>query len=233
VNTAGPQKQSTLLCILILGLLASITTVDVNAEDIKIGDTREQVLAILGQPQGRIKDRNEETLAFPRAEVVLKQGRVTEVHLISDEDLQQQIARQQQAAAAGRAETPRPSEAPKKDTARLKEYDSALEQAKADRKLVLVDFYTDWCGWCKKLDRDTYSNQNVQIRLAKDFILVKVNPEKSAEGKKLAQQFGVHGYPFVAVVDADGNKISQIAGYKPAFEFLQLLEQATNSHNKQ
>ena len=114
-----------------------------------------------------------------------------------------------------------------KDIDWQKNYDSALEKAKKEKKLVLVDIYTDWCGWCKKLDRDTYSDKDVQAKLAKDFIAVKVNPEKSSEGKKLQQQFGVRGFPYIAFVDADGKKISQISGYLPAAAFLQQLEQVT------
>jgi len=106
-----------------------------------------------------------------------------------------------------------------------KNYDTALEQAKKGKKLVMVDIYTDWCGWCKKLDRDTYSDKDVQAKLAKDFIAVKVNPEKSAAGQKLQQQFGARGYPFIVIVDADGKKISQIVGYRPAAALLQELAQ--------
>ena len=112
-----------------------------------------------------------------------------------------------------------------KDIEWLKSYDTALAQAKKDKKIVLVDIYTDWCGWCKKLDRDTYSDTNVQAKVAKDFIAVKVNPEKSAAGAKLAQQFGVRGFPFIAFVGADGRTLSQIGGYVNAAKFLDQLEQ--------
>lgn len=106
-----------------------------------------------------------------------------------------------------------------------KNYDTALEKAKKDKKLVMVDIFTDWCGWCKKLDRDTYSDKGVQAKLAKDFIAVKVNPEKSEAGQKLQQQLGGRGYPFIVFVDADGKKISQIGGYVNAARFLDQLEQ--------
>src|SRR5271154_6266159 len=70
------------------------------------------------------------------------------------------------------------------------DYDSALETAKKDKKLVMVDLYTDWCGWCKKLDKDTYSDKDVAAKLGKDFIAVKVNPEKSERNAKLSRDFG-------------------------------------------
>ena len=73
------------------------------------------------------------------------------------------------------------------------DYKAGLERAKKDKKLVMVDMYTDWCGWCKKLDKDTFSDKDVADKLAKDFVAVKLNPEKSPKGAKLAKQFGTTG----------------------------------------
>jgi thiol:disulfide interchange protein len=104
-------------------------------------------------------------------------------------------------------------------------YDTALQRARKDNKLVMVDLYTDWCGWCKKLDRDTYSDKDVADKLARDFVAVKLNPEKSPTGAKLAQQFGTRGYPHVVFVNASGSRVSEIQGFLPPKEFLkQLIE---------
>ena len=106
-------------------------------------------------------------------------------------------------------------------------YDHALEKAKKDKKLVMVDLYTDWCGWCKKLDRDVYANAQVEEKLAKDFVSVKLNPEKSAGNAQLARQFGTRGYPHIVFTDADGKKVAEIRGYVVADAFLKQLEQLT------
>ena len=108
-----------------------------------------------------------------------------------------------------------------------KSYADALAKAKKEKKLVLVDVYTDWCGWCKKLDKDTYSDKDVQAKLAKDFVAVKVNPETSDEGKKLQEQFSIRGFPYLLFVDGDGKKVAEIVGYKPAAAFLTRLEEIT------
>lgn len=105
-------------------------------------------------------------------------------------------------------------------------YDDALKQAKTEKKIVVVDVYTDWCGWCKKLDKDVYSDKDVQAKLSKDFIAVKLNPEKSAANAKVAKSFGVRGFPYIAFLDADGKKLSEISGYVPAAQFLKALEEA-------
>ena len=111
-------------------------------------------------------------------------------------------------------------------------YDTALEKAKKEKKLVMVDVYTDWCGWCKKLDRDTYSNKDVETKLTKEFISLKINPEKSAQNKNLAKQFGTHGYPHIVFLDAEGKKLSEIGGYLPPKDFLSQLNQVTEKAQK-
>ena len=111
-------------------------------------------------------------------------------------------------------------------------YDTALEKAKKEKKLVMVDVYTDWCGWCKKLDRDTYSQKDVETKLTKEFISLKINPEKSAQNKNLAKQFGTHGYPHIVFLDAEGKKVSEISGYLPAADFLKQLNQITDKAQK-
>ena len=112
------------------------------------------------------------------------------------------------------------------------DYDAALEKAKKDKKLVMVDLYTDWCGWCKKLDKDTYSDKDVAAKLAKDFIAVKVNPEKSQRNAKLAKDFGTTGYPHIVFVDASGKKVSEIGGYLPAAQFLEQLNKISEKATK-
>src|SRR5690606_23725943 len=43
---------------------------------------------------------------------------------------------------------------------------------------MLVDMYTDWCGWCKKMDNTTYTNSTIISKLSKDFVTIKFNPEE-------------------------------------------------------
>lgn len=108
-----------------------------------------------------------------------------------------------------------------------RDYDHALEKAKKDKKLVMVDIYTDWCGWCKKLDKDVYKNAQVEEKLAKDFIAAKINPETGPNNAKLARQFGTRGYPHIVFTDAAGTKLAEIRGYVAADVFLKQLEQLT------
>jgi thiol:disulfide interchange protein len=112
------------------------------------------------------------------------------------------------------------------------DFDKAVASAKKDGKLVVVDLYTDWCGWCKKLDRDVYSDPKVIQKLAKDFVAVKINPEKTARARQLAQQFGTRGYPHIVFVNGDGKKIDELGGYVPAVKFLEKLDKVTKPEAK-
>jgi len=103
-------------------------------------------------------------------------------------------------------------------------YESALSEAKASHKLVMVDFYTDWCGWCKKLDADTYPAPVVE-KEAENFVPVKVNAEK--EGKAAADKYKVTGYPTILFVQPDGTLAWKIVGYMPPDDFAKQMHLAS------
>jgi thiol:disulfide interchange protein len=103
-----------------------------------------------------------------------------------------------------------------------------MEAARRDNKLVLVDLYTDWCGWCKKLDKDTYTNPEVTELLNSRFVCVKLDAEDGAEGESFAKQHKVRGYPCIIVLDSAGKLKNTNYGYRNAQDFLELLKGIPN-----
>ncbi|MFZ1080976.1 MAG: thioredoxin fold domain-containing protein [Candidatus Kryptoniota bacterium] len=112
-------------------------------------------------------------------------------------------------------------------------YTDGVKQASAENKKILVDVYTDWCGWCKKMESDTYSDENIKEYLTEKYILVKLNAESDAretvhDGEatdaQLAHAFGVNGYPTTVFLGPDGTFITKATGYMKPAEFLQALK---------
>lgn len=75
-------------------------------------------------------------------------------------------------------------------------YEQGVAQAKSENKPMVVMFYTDWCGYCRKLQKNVLSKTEVQKALS-SFVKVKVNPEKGDGESQLAERYGVQGYPTV------------------------------------
>jgi thioredoxin-related protein len=96
------------------------------------------------------------------------------------------------------------------------DYDAALAKAKQAGKPVMIDFYTDWCGWCKVLDKETYTDSDV-IDAASKMVALKIDAEEKPE---LARKYNVTGYPRIVFLSSDGTVMHQIMGYKPADRFL-------------
>lgn len=103
--------------------------------------------------------------------------------------------------------------------------DEGLKLAQESNKPVMVDFYADWCGWCKKLDKDVYTDRQVKV-LAKNYISVKVDTDKNPAD---AGKYGVQGLPTILFLEADGNAINRVVGYQPAPEFAKTLQTVLDS----
>lgn len=108
-----------------------------------------------------------------------------------------------------------------------------MAAAKKSDKKLLVDVYTDWCGWCKRLDRDVYQNDKVSGYLKDHYVLVKLNAESSDtlrfKDKKytqieFAQSFGITGYPSTIFFDAKGEPVNLVPGYLPAEKYLPIFQ---------
>jgi thiol:disulfide interchange protein len=97
---------------------------------------------------------------------------------------------------------------------------TALNRANGEKKLVMVDFYTDWCQWCKRMDQNTFTDANVQ-RALQQVVSVRLNAEK--DGREDAARFNVEGFPTLIFLDATGAEVGRIPGYLEPGPFLDEL----------
>jgi thioredoxin-related protein len=120
-----------------------------------------------------------------------------------------------------------------------KTWGPGLQTARASGRPVLVDVYTDWCGWCKRMDRDVYARADVADYLAAHFVTVKLNAEggelaswqgKNYSARTLAAEFGIDSYPTTVFLSATGERLVNVPGYVEPARFLLLLRYIGDGH---
>jgi thioredoxin-related protein len=119
-------------------------------------------------------------------------------------------------------------------------FEEAIAANTKQPKMILVDVYTDWCGWCKKMDKETFTDPKVVAHLKQNFYTVKLNAENTQRkfefmGKtyteaEMAAAMRVRSYPNFVVIEPGLQNIAQLPGYRPADAFLaglnELVEKA-------
>ena len=103
------------------------------------------------------------------------------------------------------------------------DWDRAISRARAENKMVLVDFYADWCIWCKRLDATTLRDADVRRLLSERFVPLKL--EIDGDGRSRARQLRVDAPPTLVVVSADETEIGRILGFMPPTPFLERMHQ--------
>lgn len=113
-------------------------------------------------------------------------------------------------------------------------FNEGLEKAKKENKNMLIDFYTDWCHWCKVLDEKTFSEKTVAEKLSKRFVTVRLDAESNAgsntfkgrtlNNMEMTRAFGVTGFPSLIFISPEGEVITKIPGYVPAEQFAYILD---------
>lgn len=114
-----------------------------------------------------------------------------------------------------------------------KSIEKGMMEAQKTGKPIMMDFYTEWWGSCKRLDATTFSDSRV-IELSEKFVSLKVNPESSDEHAKAYRTYGdgTGAVPAIAFVDTEGDSISVIVGYRDAKQFSVLMEETLKEEER-
>ncbi len=102
-------------------------------------------------------------------------------------------------------------------------FESILNKAKAQKKLIYVDIYTTWCTPCKQMDAEVFTNSNVGKFFNDNFINYKIDGEKG-EGRDLVEYFELDSYPTSMFIDGDWNVIQKLEGFRPVERLLESAE---------
>ena len=106
------------------------------------------------------------------------------------------------------------------------ELDAQLSKAQEDKKLVLLDFYADWCISCKEMEINTFANPQVSQEL-KQFVLLQADVSaNSPENQALLKRFGLFGPPGILIFNQNSQeqKDQRIIGYMPPQRFIERLQ---------
>ncbi len=129
-------------------------------------------------------------------------------------------------------------------------WEGAIERSKTEKRKIFVDIYTDWCGWCKRMDTSTLSDSAVVSYLNEKYYAVKFNAETPEEitfrnktyslrrdGQRSYHELAIEllsgrvGFPTLVFLDENFQVIQSIPGYQPAEHLLIILSYfATDSH---
>lgn len=121
--------------------------------------------------------------------------------------------------------------------------DEAFAAIKKEPRKIVIDVYTDWCGWCKVMDKNTFANEKVAKYVNEKYYAVKLNAEADGEviiGEKkynypqLAQELlqGRMSYPTIVYLDEKFNMIQPVPGYQDAGAFHQTITFLGDNHYK-
>jgi len=111
--------------------------------------------------------------------------------------------------------------------------DSALIKAKAEKKMVFVDFYTSWCGPCKVMSAETFPLKSVGDFYNDKFINVKIQCDDSGYGVALGKKYSVIAYPTLMYLDANGVNVHSMAGGLEGRGFIELGKTALDPNKNQ
>lgn len=120
----------------------------------------------------------------------------------------------------------------KKSVKGLKFYttlEPALEEAKAKQIPLFVYARSEYCGWCKKFEEESFTNQSVVKALNENFILVSIDVDEQTNE---TWYFGVRGTPTGIFLDAEGKEIRRVAGYVNNGTFLNVINEIARMKNE-
>ena len=113
------------------------------------------------------------------------------------------------------------------------DFNDGLAKARTEKKPIFVEFYADWCVYCKMFQRETINDPSVARMLSENFAYVRLNAEDSDKrvrfngqtlsNVELTGSFGITAFPSLVFLDSAGQPITTLSGFLPARQFSAVL----------
>lgn len=135
--------------------------------------------------------------------------------------------------------------------------EEALEANKKEPRKIIIDFYTDWCGWCKRMEKTTFNHPQIAKYINKNFYAVKFDAEgsksimykdleyKATKSKRPGRLGGTHefadymvfkrggsGYPTIVFLDEESNWLNFVPSYLGPSDFDSVVKYIGDNHYK-
>jgi tetratricopeptide (TPR) repeat protein len=105
------------------------------------------------------------------------------------------------------------------------DFDEALDLARKQDKPVLVDFWTEWCGLCRRLDRSTYVEPEVTGRVG-SFVTVRVDADGSRRQLQVVEEYRIGRVPTILFLSPRGTQVMRVEGYQGPGQFPGVMDEA-------
>lgn len=195
----------------IAGLLVSVTPLLA----VKVGDSRDEVIAELGEPKNRLVSARREILNYPAGTVMLIDGRVNQ---LSGNFNQPEGAPPQANPSAKTASAPSVVQCP--STAQwLTSLPTAQTTAKQEGKLILALFTgSDWCPPCQSFEAEVAHDEQFAGIFSRSFVFYKNDwlrntpqpPRAQRESREVRQKYKIISYPTLKILNAEGEELDTV-----------------------
>lgn len=110
-------------------------------------------------------------------------------------------------------------------------WEEALVKAQEEEKLIFVDAYATWCGPCKRMAKNVFTDESVGEYYNQAFISLKIDMEKP-DGRKFGQEYPVSAYPTLFYINEKGELLKKVVGGRDVASFLALGEEIAGSYDR-
>jgi thioredoxin-related protein len=106
-------------------------------------------------------------------------------------------------------------------------YKDLLKEAKRLKKPIILDFSASWCGPCKKMEKETYSDVTIASIISLKYFAYKVDIQE-LEGLGIADKYNATQFPTTLFLDCNGKVLGRLKGFYPPEYFIKILEMKQN-----